>query len=207
MAWWLARNKGKLLILTPKCGSNSLRKLLAKYQVKGKHGITPENYKVAVWIRHPMHRFMSAYNCVQTRNDILRGVGLRRKKFKDDNDNLSCFRKVLKYDTLHNHLAPNIDYLNWKYTVNTDADTKKSIEVGAKDLVFTPDLVLRYDNFKQSVRIMSEYMEVEIPEEIPHLRIGTGSKDIRKQLSKVPELEESLLEIYKHDFIKFGYDW
>ena len=198
MAWWISKVNDKLVYLTPKCGSSSLRSMLTGTQIKCPKKFVREDEKVAVWVRHPFHRFMSAYNSEVTRNNLLGSIKMKRKS------SLPYFSTTLDRPRIHNHVAPNVDYINWRI-FNPGKHTNYEIDVGADSLRLEPDQIFRFEDYENEVIRMYEWLGKKPPKDIPHQLPGTNGRDIYKQLEPYPEIYDKLLKTYSKDMAFFGY--
>ena len=171
-SWWIV-NKDKATILTPKVASRSISVALKSFR-KEQH----QPQRVSIWVRHPIERIASSMVAF----------------IKKDKD-ISTF---LAQDRVNDHLAPMVDYLNWRFSGGVG--DHNLIDVGAKDLIFKPERVFFYEDLPQSYFDMCEWLDIDRRrlKWLNEQRKGKTIKDVfLKNLNEVEKYYSNDLIVYE----------
>ena len=131
-----------------------------------------------MWVRHPIERVASAYYAAVQKNKKPRNF-------------------LISKNTLDDHIAPQVDYLNWRH--DGGVGCHKEILIGANKLNFTPDKVFFFEKLPQSYFDMCEWLGIK--------GSGLKFKNVKrnnKPLEEVfPKNLDKVLEYYSNDLMVY----
>lgn len=170
MAHWFINNKDATLILTPKVCSSSFRSDLNDYL-----SITKKGKRTGICLREPLDRAASVIAAKNT----MQNIG-------------SHYLKDMATGNVHNHLAPQVDFIKWRYNGNfRSTGTNSNIKVGASDIGFEPDFVFFYEDM--NLKELGDFLGIKI-KRLSKKNAHRGRKPYREVLGNNLEFFTKFME-------------